>query len=185
MATSLFETGAAWVAYHLSAHQIAGTASERHGSGHPAFSPYGIFRTKDGEICIGIGGDHLYEQFCEAIDRPDLISDERFRTNADRSRHANELRMELERTFATKSAAEWAVELGDRGLPVDAVNKPEDLLLDRQSHETGILQEIEGPLGRSLYIPGLPITFNGQRPTFRSPAPGLPASDRPPSHEQC
>jgi len=57
VATSLFETGASWASYHVAAHQVTGLPSKRHGSGHPAFSPYGIFQTGNGEICIGIGSD--------------------------------------------------------------------------------------------------------------------------------
>ena len=45
--TSLYETGATWVSYHLSAEQLTGNPSKRSGSGHPAFSPYGIFATKE------------------------------------------------------------------------------------------------------------------------------------------
>lgn len=179
VSTSLFETGASWVAYHLAAHQVTGKPSQRHGSGHPAFAPYGIYRTQRGEICIGIGGDHLFRELCEAIGRYDLIDDERFRSNGDRARNSGELRTELERTFESKSALEWASQLSDRGLPVDAVSQPEDLLTDRQSRETGILQEIVGPDGRGMRIPGLPITFDGERPRFRMPAPDLSDADRP------
>jgi len=171
VSTSLFETGASWVSYHLAAHQVTGNPSQRHGSGHPAFAPYGIFRTQSGDICIGIGGDHLFRELCNAIGRDDLIDDERFLSNSERARNAGELRAELERTFENKSALDWAQELSYRGLPVDAVNQPEDLLTDHQSRETDILQELMGPHGRSMRIPGLPITFDGERPRFKSPAP--------------
>ena len=179
VSTSLFETGASWVSYHLAAHQVTGNPSQRHGSGHPAFAPYGIYRTQRGEICIGIGGDHLFEELCDAIGRNDLVGDERFSSNGDRARNAGELRAELELTFESRSALDWARELSDRGLPVDAVNQPEELLTDHQSRETGILQELMGPHGRSMRIPGLPITFDGKRPRFRSPAPELSDADRP------
>jgi len=45
--TSLFETGAAWVSYHLSAFELTVEPSVRSGSGHPAFSPYGIFKAAE------------------------------------------------------------------------------------------------------------------------------------------
>lgn len=177
VSTSLYETGVSWVSYHLAAYQLTGNPSQRHGSGHPAFAPYGIYRTRQGDICIGIGGDHLFEQLCEAIDRVDLLDDARFRTNADRTRNSNDLRAELERTFAAKAAHEWAAELSAQGLPVDAVNQPEDLLDDEQSTHTAILQEVLGPDGQPIRIPGLPITFDGERPRLLSPAPELPATD--------
>lgn len=35
--TSLYETGVAWVSYHLAAHELTGQSSVRSGSGHPTF----------------------------------------------------------------------------------------------------------------------------------------------------
>ena len=164
VATSLFETGASWVSYHLAAHQVTGEASQRHGSGHPAFAPYGIYRTGDGDICIGVGGDSLFRQLCEALDRSDLAVDPRFASNNDRTRHADVLREELESVLATRSAQDWAQSLGALGLPVDAVNRPEDLLADRQSDATGIMLDVPGPGDATVRIPGLPLSFDGQRP---------------------
>ena len=171
VSTSLFETGASWVSYHLAAHQISGEPSKRSGSGHPAFAPYGIFSTKVGQICIGVGGDHLFHELCDALGREDLISDPRFLTNNERTKNAEVLRIELESTLATRSAQEWARDLGARGLPVDAVNQPEDLLSDPLSIETSVLQSTIGPSGRDIRIPGLPLQFDGNHPSFDRPAP--------------
>jgi len=170
VATSLFETGASWASYHVAAHQVTGLPSKRHGSGHPAFSPYGIFHTGNGEICIGIGSDALFRQLCLSLDRSDLPEDPRFITNQDRSDNAAALRVELESSMAHSSAEELAQQLGRAGLPVDAVHLPEDLLADPQAIETGILLEIPGS---DLIIPGLPLTFDGSRPQIRSGAPFL------------
>jgi len=168
IATSLFETGANWVSYHLAANQVTGEPSKRYGSGHPAFSPYGIFQTGDGEICIGIGSDSLFEQLCRALDRADLLADARFGTNEDRSRNSPALKSELESAMAGSTADALADRLGHAGLPVDAVHLPEHLLTDSQAHETGILVEIPGA---DLRVSGLPLTFDGSRPQVRHAAP--------------
>lgn len=175
ISTSLFETGVSWVAYHVAAHQLTGEPSTRHGSGHPAFSPYGIYQTGDGRICIGVGGDRLFEQLCMCLGRAELIRDSRFRTNNDRTRNDELLRAELEAAMAEHSAGQLALKLSERGLPVDVVQQPEDLLTDAQAHATGILQSIRGPQGVELRIPGLPLTFDGQRPRFRAAAPPFEA----------
>ena len=176
ISTSLFETGVSWAAYHVAAHQLTGKPSGRHGSGHPAFSPYGIYETGDGSICIGVGGDQLFEQLCTCLGRAELIGDSRFRTNNDRTRNDQILRAELEGAMAAHSARQLALMLSERGLPVDVVQQPEDLLTDAQAYATGILQSVAGPRGVELRIPGLPLTFNGQRPRFRSAAPPFEAA---------
>ena len=105
---------------------------------------------------------------CDAVDRPDLPADPRFATNALRSANAAALREELERTLATASADTWAQRLGAAGLPVDAVQRPEDLLSDPQADRTGILVDLPGT---DLRVPGLPITFDGVRPRPAGPSP--------------
>ena len=172
--TSLFETGVNWVCYHILAHQLTGTTSARHGSGHPAFAPYGIFQTRDRGICIGIGSDPLFTAFCAAIDRPDLSTDPRFVDNSSRSAHRDELRKIIEETLAASDSWEWLGRLRAAGVPVDEVKLPEDLLQDEQVRATNMLLEYPGD-GFTVLMPGLPITFEGHRPPVRMSAPHLPA----------
>lgn len=172
VATSLFETGANWVAYHVAAHQISGDPSARHGSGHPAFAPYGIFSTKDTQICLGIGGDDLFRRLCLAIDRPDLADDDRYARNVDRVANHIELREALESVFSNFTAADVIERLERHGVACDIVQKPEALLTDRQAHETDIFitEMVEG-FGE-LRFPGLPITLDGERPAIRREGTG-------------
>lgn len=171
VSTSLFETGASWVAYHVAANQVTGQPSSRHGSGHPAFAPYGIFNTGDGDICLGIGGDALFVRLCEALGVDELSTDDRYRTNVDRSRNAVSLRAALEGAMASYSAADIAEQLGQAGLPVDAVVLPEHLLEDPQAQANGVMLSMHLPDGDPLTIPGLPLTFDGVRPPILSAAP--------------
>ena len=172
--TSLFATGANWVGYHVVAYQVTTEPSGRHGSGHPAFAPYGIFRTGDGEICLGIGGDSLFERLCTALGREDLVDDHRFRTNSERVRHAGALRDVLEAAMSASSAVELAAVLGRAGLPADAVRLPEELLSDPQAEANGVLATANLAGGGTLVMPGLPLTFDGVRPGIRSTAPSFP-----------
>ncbi|MDI1289703.1 MAG: CoA transferase, partial [bacterium] len=169
--TSLFETGANWVAYHVAANQVSDNPSGRHGSGHPAFSPYGIFATGDGDICIGIGGDTQFATLCSVLHLDGLVADPRFATNADRSRNSALLRHELEAALSTSSAVELADRLGRAGLPVDAVFLPEHLLVDAQAEANSVMLDIPLDNGQALTVPGLPLTFDGVRPQIRRGSP--------------
>jgi len=169
--TSLFETGANWVAYHVAANQASGQESGRHGSGHPAFSPYGIFTTGDGDICIGIGGDAQFAKLCSLLGLDVLVADPRFATNADRARNSVVLKIELEAAFASSSAVALAERLGQAGLPVDAVFLPEHLLVDDQAAANSVLLNIPVDGHSDLTVPGLPLTFDGVRPQIRTGSP--------------
>jgi crotonobetainyl-CoA:carnitine CoA-transferase CaiB-like acyl-CoA transferase len=169
--TSLFETGATWVSYHLSAEQLSGLPSVRSGSGHPTFSPYGIFATGEGVICIGVGSDNIFEKLCTSINRADLISDPRFITNADRVANKKILKLEIEKALLSKSAVDWAELLGRSGVPADRVALPEELFDDKQAEAIKVLLPYPDSDSKVKEIPGLPLRFNGQRPPIRKSAP--------------
>lgn len=179
VATSLLETGAAWVSYHLAAHQLTGEPSGRHGTAHPAFAPYGIYATGDGAICLGIGGDLQFERLCDALDSPQLRDDPRYRTNADRVAHATTLRAELEQILATRSAHDVVARCRAFDLAVDLAQQPEDLLVDPQIAALDLLQSITITDDRSLRIPSLPITIDGRRPPIRHGGPSLSPGSAP------
>ena len=67
----MYETGVMWVSYHLAAQAISGNPSVRSGSGHPTFSPYGIFQARDGILCIGVGNDNIFAKLATLIGRDD------------------------------------------------------------------------------------------------------------------
>ena len=163
VATSLLETGANWVGYHVVAQQVTGKASSRSGSGHPAFAPYGIYATGDGAICLGIGGDRVYARMCEALDATDLSTDPRYATNADRVAHAAELRGDLEAVLSTMTSREAIGRLTALDVPADLVALPEDLLRDPQAQALGLLADVEID-GQRVRMPTLPLTFDGRRP---------------------
>ncbi len=171
--TSLFETGIAWVSYHLAAYQISGSASVRSGAGHPTFAPYGIFTTKEGEICIGVGSDGVFAKLCTEIGRPDLIENPLFQHNVDRVANRKILHAEIENALAEQTATYWARRLGENKVPADLVVPPEALLTDPQVHEVNALLANPDMSSQVKWIPGLPITIDGVRPEIYRSAPNL------------
>ena len=169
--TSLFETGATWVSYHLSAFELSGTPSIRSGSGHPAFSPYGIFTTKDGDICIGVGNSVIFAKLCTAIGRSDLIDDMLYKENVDRVANAKALKVEIEKGLASKGALEWAKILCDAGVAAEQVLQPEELMKDLQAQAMGVLLPYPDQSTQLNSVPGLPLRFDGVRPGITKPAP--------------
>ncbi len=164
VATSLFETGANWVAYHVAANQVSGKASGRHGSGHPAFSPYGIFPTKTSPVCIGIGGDSIFASFCQALGLEALLMDEKFSANPARVANDKELRKIIETRLSDISGEDAVRILDAAGVPCDIVQKPEALLQDPQALANQMMMSVEVDGFGPLHFPALPITFDGKRP---------------------
>src|SRR5437763_7175766 len=81
---SLLDSGLAGLINVASNVLVAGGVPRRHGNAHPNIVPYQSFPTGDGWIAIAAPNDGLYRKLCEALGAPELASDERFATNADR-----------------------------------------------------------------------------------------------------
>ena len=167
VATSLFETGVNWSAYHLLAHQFTDIASTRSGTGHPAFAPYGLFPTSDGEIMIGVGGDAVFARLVHALGRDELATDSRFKTNTARVANQGELREIISLAFSSYSSADLMVVLRRADVPADRLQLPEDLLRDpaAKSQLTEVVVE-----GITAVMPALPLRIDGRYPPITFPS---------------
>ncbi|WP_263491860.1 CoA transferase, partial [Escherichia coli] len=81
--TSMFETGVFWTGYHLLSYMAPGEEQVKMGTGHSSFARYGAFKTKNGELMIGISNDSLFGKLCKALDKEEWIEDPKFKRNLD------------------------------------------------------------------------------------------------------
>jgi CoA:oxalate CoA-transferase len=108
---------------------ISGIAPRRTGNRGFSLAPTAdTFDTLDEPITIGAVQQNQYERLCDALGRPDLLSDPRFATGDSRMRHDRELQSELARTFRTKGALEWEAILSRAGVPAGAVRPLSEVL---------------------------------------------------------
>ena len=69
---------------------------------YPMVAPYEVFPTRDGELMVAAGNDRIFLALCGALDAPELVEDERFRTNADRVRNRDALAALLTTRLTTR-----------------------------------------------------------------------------------
>lgn len=101
------------------------------GTRHPVFTPFQAFRTQDGYIVVAIVGDQ-WPLFCAAIDRIDLIDDERFQTGFSRTQHYQELAPILNEAMKKKTSREWLEELEQAQIPCGPINTIDQVAQDPQ-----------------------------------------------------
>lgn len=108
-----------------------------------------IFETSDGYVTVGAVSDREWTGLCTALNRPDLISDERFATRAMRSAN-RQARMEtVEAALCGHSSAEIIARLEANDVPCMTVKSRREALNDPQVIANGIVVEIDQPgLGR-------------------------------------
>jgi crotonobetainyl-CoA:carnitine CoA-transferase CaiB-like acyl-CoA transferase len=169
--TSLYETTLAWMTLPISAYLANGEIPTRHGSGIEQIVPYQAFETADGFMMVAAGNDNLFRRLCAALDRPGLAEDPRFRTNSDRVVNRRSLIPILADVFASAPVASWVARLEAAGIPNSPIQTLDQVVADAQTAALGIIQQWPGSPALSLV--GMPLSFDGVRPPFTKPAPGL------------
>jgi crotonobetainyl-CoA:carnitine CoA-transferase CaiB-like acyl-CoA transferase len=131
---NLFEVALAWMGYWITHYSGTGEIAQRSGQGFAGLAPNEVFHAADDEMFyMCVVNDRLYERLCEATDREDLLTDERFETNADRWDHREVLKELLEAEFATYDRDELCEHLAESGIPTGPV-RTVDELVDEDPH---------------------------------------------------
>ena len=173
--TSLYETALAYIGYHLVGYLADGTVPKPEGTVFPAVAPYQVLPTRDGELMVAGGNDRLYAALCEALELPELASDSRFLTNADRVRNRDALVALLSERLRERDTADWQERLARAGVPAAPVADVEDVATSEQTAALGILQPVPHPAIPELELAALPLSFDTKRAEHRLPPPALGA----------
>lgn len=141
------------------------------GNRHPSIAPFELYATADRSLIIAVGNDALFSRLCQTLQRPDLVADPRFATNAARTAHVDELKMALEETLRVNKAAYWLEALEKAGVPCTTVNTVAEAVEHPQVRARNMIVS-----AGSLRMAGNPIKFQDvPDPPTRSPAPELNA----------
>ena len=148
----------------------------RTGNTMPRLAPFGVFRAKDGHVGLAAPTDKAASGLYEAIGRPDLEQDPRFRLRDDRVKHAAELDQIIE-AWTSQHTVKEAVAIFERHLVLAAeVRTPAVAVRDprvvRRGETSRLAHPDYGPTD-DVYGTGLPIRFSGSRTGFDQPAARL------------
>jgi len=142
-------------------YSYTGVVSRPTGNSHPQLVPFDVFPTKDGQCAIAAPTDNHWKVLCETMGRPELVGDERTRTNGDRVANAELVYGAIAGWARERTTAEIAGELGGR-VPVGPVNDAADLFADPHIRARDMLVAVEQPGGaRPVVFPNCPIRFTG------------------------
>ncbi len=84
-------------------------------SGHPSLNPCQLYRTRDGYIFLMCNKEKFWPALAQAIERPELADDPRFRRFADRLAHRADLTEVLDAALGQRTTAEWLAALCRHG----------------------------------------------------------------------
>jgi crotonobetainyl-CoA:carnitine CoA-transferase CaiB-like acyl-CoA transferase len=134
------------------------------------------YRTKDDRfigLCV-IKADKHWTELCEALGRPDLVDDPRFRDQDVRAENAAACVQLLDEIFLERSLDDWTAVLTTQGAQWSVVQRANELRRDQQVAANGYLQEVDYGNGRRLELVPAPVQHGGAPPELRA-APELGA----------
>ncbi len=138
-----------------------------------------FYQTSDGHwICIvARQGDVDWEPICKAIDRADLIHDDRFVTAKGRRNHSTELVQIIDAGFAKFTKEEMSARLDENVLAWAPVQTLGEVAEDPQAHAAGAIVQTPSAAGDgSTYsAPGSPVRFPGADDGPKGPSPAVGA----------
>lgn len=172
---SMLESAAASMGWILSDYLIAGREHQPMANENATAAPSGTFDTGSGKINISANQQKQFEDLCRAVERPDMITDPRFRLRSDRKQHRNELRAEFNSALRTRSAVEWEEILSAVGIPAARIlSIPEVARLPQlEAREFVTPLPFPGHDGRMLSVVGNGIHVDGEAAKPATPPPLL------------
>jgi crotonobetainyl-CoA:carnitine CoA-transferase CaiB-like acyl-CoA transferase len=171
--TSLFEGALALSVWEAAELWGTGRVPQPLGSAHRLTAPYQALRTGDGHITVGGNNQKLWQRLCEAIGRPELVSDERFETNEGRMANRAELVAELESALAARSTDEWVSVLIDAGVPCGPIHDYRQVFEDAHTQAREMEVRLQHPVEGEIRALGIPAKLSDTPGEIRRPAPLL------------
>lgn len=128
--SAIYEAVFAMMESLIPEYQKAGYIRERTGSILPNVAPANAYPTKDGEYLIAANQDTVFKRFTEAMGRPELAGDERYKTHSSRGRHQQELDDIISKWTKTLTSMQLRELMNKHGVPNGKIYKAADMLED-------------------------------------------------------
>src|SRR5947208_3173446 len=135
---------------------------------------YAIYETRDGKLLtIGCTEPWLWENFCKAIERPELARFARTNDQFVRAANAEEeaARREIEAIIRTRDRDEWYERLVRADVCVGKVYEIDEMVRDPQLNHRQMIVDVEHPTHGRVRQIGIAIKLSDTPGSIRSAAP--------------
>jgi crotonobetainyl-CoA:carnitine CoA-transferase CaiB-like acyl-CoA transferase len=137
-----------------------------------------IFETTDGFITAGAVSDAEWLGMCTALERPEWLDDERFKTAAGRVIHVQARLAMTAEVLKQRSSEEWLTRLDREGVPCAPVLSREQVIEHEQIRVNAMIEEHEHSVAGRIRQPRPAARFSATPARMRRPAPMLGEQSR-------
>jgi len=120
-----------------------------------------------------VGNDKQWQQYCAAIERPDLAQDPRWSKVTGRIVGRGELVPELARTMLTRTRDEWIERLEAHGVPCGPINDYAQVFEHPQVQHRGLRVDVPRADGGMVSTIASPLRLRDTPPVYDRPPPTL------------
>jgi crotonobetainyl-CoA:carnitine CoA-transferase CaiB-like acyl-CoA transferase len=162
---AIYEAVAALMESSMVDFEVADVLRGRSGGTLPGVAPANAYPTSDGsEVLIAGNADTVFSRLCDAMSRPDLATDDRYRTHVARGEHERELDALVGAWTSTLQSDDLLALLRAHTVPAGRVYTAADMLADehyaaremvqRRSARTGVETPMLGVVPKFSRTPG-------------------------------
>ena len=127
----------------------------RIGNAHFSIAPFDTFACADRDITVCAANDLLFGALVTALELPELLTDQRFSSNAARHAARDALKAALEGALRTRSAAAWLAVLEAAGVPCGPISDVAEAVGSPQSAARNMVVDAGG-----VPVPGNPVKLS-------------------------
>jgi crotonobetainyl-CoA:carnitine CoA-transferase CaiB-like acyl-CoA transferase len=166
-------------ASNLASYYRDGTTPQAgNGHGGAGLAPYNVYPTSDGHVALIVLTPRHWRGLCDAMGRPELADDERFRSNGRRYHNVEPLESEIVAWTTAHTRDEVVAALEAARVPAAAVRRVPELVEDPHLHQRGAVRRIDHPDIGEMVVPHSPLRFRGSDPLPLSPSPAIGEHNR-------
>jgi crotonobetainyl-CoA:carnitine CoA-transferase CaiB-like acyl-CoA transferase len=173
--TALLDTQSGVLANQALSYFATGQAPGRIGNAHPVVVPYQVFPAADGFVIIACGNDTQFVKLCNALGVPEIGSDAKYKTNADRVVNRESLIAGLCGATSKLNRAQILEKLDAVNVPAGPINDLDDVYSDPQVIHRKMQLALKSDDAPNGTIPGVrtPIVIGGEPMASERPSPRL------------
>jgi formyl-CoA transferase len=169
--TSLLEAQIQMLDFQAARYLKDGEVPVSAGNDHPTSIPTGVFPTSDGHINIAVAGQEIYERFCRAIGAPELMTDDRFKTAALRSKNRAAMNAAIGAITSKQGSAYWISLLNEAGCPCGPIYSMDQVFGDPQVRHVNMTAKVDHPALGEFRVVNQAIKLSRTPSSVRSAAP--------------
>mgnify|MGYP002624645045 CR=1 FL=1 len=122
------------------------------------------YRTSDERVfkITMVNAEKVWQGMCRAIGRSELIQDPRYKEYNERLTRVPELIQLFDEAFSANTMDYWIEALSANDVPHSMLSEYEDVIHDKQMHETGVFIDVDHPKFGTAKTVNTPFELSGQ-----------------------